>query len=73
MQGGNSKAHSNNALGGTKGEAIKKQTALLNGKFKANIRPTETYHIPNQWKFNEDLAELYKFHVAALIEEDYSV
>ena len=29
--------------------------------------------IPNQWKFNEDLAELSKFDIAALIEGVNSV
>ena len=28
------------------------------------------YYIPNQWKFNEDFTELYRFEIAALIEED---
>ena len=56
-----------------KGEAIKSRLLCSNGKSKANIKRTETYHIPNQCKFNDNLAELYKFDVAALIGEDYSV
>ena len=33
-------------------------------------RPTLTCYIPNQWKFNKDFTELYRFEIAALIEED---
>ena len=39
----------------------------------ANFRPTETYNIPNQWKFDEDFTELYRFKIAGLIEGDISV
>ena len=28
--------------------------------------PTETYYIPNHWKFYEDFAELFRFEIAAL-------
>ena len=45
----------------------------MNYKFNANIRPTETYYIPNQWKFNEDFGELYRLKIASLIEADNSV
>ena len=45
----------------------------MNYKFNANIRPTETYYIPNQWKFYEDFGELYRLKIASLIEADNSV
>ena len=32
------------------------------------IRPTETYYIPNHWKFYEDFAELFIFEIAASCE-----
>ena len=37
-----------------------------NSEYFANIRPTETYYIPNYWKFYEDFAELFRFEIAAL-------
>ena len=60
-------------LNSYKGEVKKSRLLCLNLNFYANIRPTKTYHIPNEWKFNEDLAELSKFDIAALIEGDNSV
>ena len=37
-------------------------------KYAAKIRPTETYYIPNYWKFYEDFAELFRFEIAPLCE-----
>ena len=45
----------------------KKWTGRSNTKFSVNIGPTETYYIPNQWKLNENFAELCRFEIAALI------
>ena len=42
----------------------------LNPSISANIRPTQTYDTPNQWIFNEDFAEVYRFEIATLIEAD---
>ena len=39
-----------------------------NPSISANISPTYTYYIPNQWKFIEHFAELYRFEIATLIE-----
>ena len=36
--------------------------------FSANIRPTETYYIPNQWKLIKVFDELCRFKITALIE-----
>ena len=47
---------------------IKKWTLLQKPLVSANISPTKTYYIPNQWKFNEDFAALYRFEIAALIK-----
>ena len=41
--------------------------------FTVSFRPTKTWNIPNQWKFNGDSAELYRFKIAGLIEGDISV
>ena len=38
----------------------------LNSEYSANSRPIWVYYIPNQWKFNEDFAALYRFEIAAL-------
>ena len=50
-----------------KGGCNKKWTGRSNTKFSVNIGPTETYYIPNQWKLNENFAELCRFEIAALI------
>ena len=50
-----------------KGGCNKKWTGRLNTKFSVNIGPTETYYIPNQWKLNENFAELCRLEIAALI------
>ena len=50
-----------------RGDKDKSGLLWLNGKFSAKMEPTKTYHIPNWWKFYEDLAELYKFLIATLI------
>ena len=44
-----------------RGDKNKSGLLWLNAKFTAKMEPTKTYHIPNQWKFYEDFAELYKF------------
>ena len=49
------------------GVCNKKWTGRSNIKFSVNIGPTETYYIPNQWKLNENLAELCRLEIAALI------
>ena len=51
----------------TKGVCNKKWTGRSNIKFSVNIGLTETYYIPNQWKLNENLAELCILEIAALI------
>ena len=43
-----------------------KNTASFKFKIIFNVRPTETYYIPNCWKFYEDFAELFRFEIAAL-------
>ena len=54
------------AKGGTK-----KSGLLCSNPYNSSTRrPTLTCYIPNQWKFNEDFTELYRFEIAALIEED---
>ena len=50
-----------------KGVCNKKWTGRSNTKFSVNIGPAETYYIPNQWKLNENLAELCILEIAALI------
>ena len=49
---------------------IKVDCYLKTPNFSTKIWPTETYNIPNQWKFNGDFAELYRFKIAGLIEGD---
>ena len=44
-----------------RGDKNKSGLLWLNAKFTAKMEQTKTYHIPNQWKFYEDFAELYKF------------
>ena len=51
----------------------KKWTGRSNIKFSVNIGLTETYYIPNQWKLNENLAELCRLEIAALIGRDHLV
>ena len=51
-----------------KGVCNKKWTLCLKTKVSANIGPMKTYYIPNQWKLNEDFAELYRFDIAAFIK-----
>ena len=36
-----------------------------NSELSTKIRPTETYYIPNHWKFYEDFGELFIFEIAA--------
>ena len=45
---------------------VKNTIPLSNSKYFANIRPTETYHIPNYWKFYEDFDKLFRLKIAAL-------
>ena len=47
------------------GGGNKKWTGRSNTKFSVSIRPTETFYIPNQWKLNENLAELCRLEIAA--------
>ena len=49
-----------------KGDAIKSGPGVKSSNFSANIRPTETYYIPNQWKLIKVFAELCRFEIAAL-------
>ena len=51
-----------------RGEENKSGLSRLNSSYSANSRPIYMYYIPNQWKFNEDFAELCRFEIAALIE-----
>ena len=56
-----------------RGDAIKSGPGVKSSNFSANIRPTETYYIPNQWKLNKVFYELCRFEIAALIEWDNQV
>ena len=56
-----------------RGDAIKSGPGVKSSNFSANIGPTETYYIPNQWKLNKAFAELCRFEIAALIEWDNQV
>ena len=51
-----------------RGDAIKSGPGVKSSNFSANIVPTDTYSIPNQWKLNKAFAELCRFEIAALIE-----
>ena len=51
-----------------RGGENKSGLSCLNSSYSANSRPIKMYYIPNQWKFNEDFAELCRFEIAALIE-----
>ena len=59
--------HAQNAIK-PKGEVKKSGPGVKSSNLSANIGPTETYYIPNQWKLNENFAELCRFEIAALIE-----
>ena len=54
----------------SKGGTEKSGLLCSNPYNSSTRRPTLTCYIPNQWKFNEDFTELYRFEIAALIEED---
>ena len=56
-----------------KGGTKKSGPGVKSSNFSANIGPTETYYIPNQWKLNKAFAELCRFEIAALIEWDNQV
>ena len=51
-----------------RGVRKKSGPGVKSSNFSANIGPTETYYIPNQWKLNKAFAELCRFEIAALIE-----
>ena len=51
-----------------RGVRKKSGPGVKSSNFSANIEPTETYHILNQWKLNKAFAELCRFEIAALIE-----
>ena len=51
-----------------RGVTWKSGPGVKSSNFSANIGPTETYYIPNQWKLNKDFAELCRFEITALIE-----
>ena len=51
-----------------RGVTWKSGPGVKSSNFSANIRPTETYYIPNQWKLIKVFAELCRFEIAALIE-----
>ena len=53
-----------------RGVSKKSGPLYSNPSISANISPTYTYYIPNQWKFIEHFAELYRFEIATLIEAD---
>ena len=53
-----------------RGDAIKSGPGIKSSNFSANIRPTETYYIPNQWKLIKVFDELCRFKITALIEWD---
>ena len=40
---------------------------VKSSNFSANIGPTETYYIPNQWKLNKVFDELCRVEIASLI------
>ena len=42
-------------------------------KYFAKIRATETYYIPNYWKFHEHFAELFRFEIAPLCEGEHPI
>ena len=50
------------------GVAWKSGLGVKSSNFSANIRPTETYYIANQWKLIKVFDELCRFKITALIE-----
>ena len=50
-----------------KGGIKKSGPSVRSSIFSANIVPTETYYISNQWKFNKVFDELLRFETVALI------
>ena len=51
-----------------RGEHKKSGPGVKSSNFSANIGPTETYYIPNQWKLNKVFDELCRFEIAAMYE-----
>jgi len=51
-----------------RGVTWKSGPGIKSSIFSANIRPTETYYIPNQWKLIKVFDELCRFKITALIE-----
>ena len=51
-----------------RGVTWKSGPGIKSSNFSANIRPTETYYIPNQCKLSKVFYELCRFEIAALIE-----
>ena len=51
-----------------KGGTKKSGPGVEISNFSANIEPTETYYIPNEWKLKKVFYELCRFEIAALIE-----
>ena len=51
-----------------RGVTWKSGPGVKSSNFSANIRPTETYYIPNQWKLIKVFDELCRFKITALIE-----
>ena len=50
-----------------KGRSKKSGPGVNSSNLSANIGPTETYYIPNQWKLDKVFYELCRFEIAALI------
>ena len=51
-----------------KGGTKKSGPSVKSSNFSANIRPTDTYYISNQWKLIKVFGELCRFKITALIE-----
>ena len=51
-----------------RGRSKKSGPGVESSNLSANIGPTETYYIPNEWKLNKVFYELCRFEIAALIE-----
>ena len=51
-----------------RGVRKKSGPSVKRSNFSAYLGPTETYYIPNQWKFNKAFAELCRFEIAALFD-----
>ena len=58
----------NVAESGIKGKHKKSGPGVKSSNFSANIGPTETYYIPNQWKLSKVFDELCRFEIAAMYE-----